>query len=215
MVVVPWKHPFTSMISGPTGCGKTVFTKKFIQYVDSMVNTPITEIIWCFGVSQPMHQEISALSKVPIKFFEGVPDLEEMCGVDSKPRLVIVDDLFRQADGRLVDLFTRSSHHRSLSVIFITQNLYFQKPGMREISLNTQYNVVFFNARDRTQIKYFCRQVDPDNVKALMEAYKDATSQPHGYLVFDLTQTAEERLRYRTNIFPDEDTVLYVPKKNI
>jgi hypothetical protein len=180
-----------------------------------MVDAPIAEVIWCYGVSQPLHRDIAAVSSVPVKFFEGVPELEEMCGADPKPRLVVIDDLFRQVDGTVVDLFTRSSHHRSLSVLFITQNLYFQKPGMREISLNTQYNVVFFNARDRTQIKFFCRQVDPDNVKFLMEAYKDATSIPHGYLVFDLTQATEDHLRYRTDIFPDEHTAVYIPKKKV
>ena len=47
-----WKHPFAAFVAGPTGCGKTVFTLKFITLASEMI-TPVPEkIIWCFGVYQ-------------------------------------------------------------------------------------------------------------------------------------------------------------------
>jgi len=211
-MVLAWKHPFTAMFCGNTGCGKTFFTMKFLKHLDVMVDKKIAEVIWCYGVSQPLHKEIPKICNVPVRFFEGVPNLEELCDEDPKRRLVIIDDLFRQTDGLVVDLFTRSSHHRDLSCVLISQNLFFQKKGMREISLNTQYCVVFFSARDRSQVQFYCRQVDPENVKFLMEAFRDATKAPHGYLLFDMTQGTEEHLRYRTNIFPEEQTTVYIPK---
>ena len=36
----------------------------------------------------------------------------------------------------------------------------------------------------------------------VQEAYQDATTKPHGYLVADLKQSTPEILRYRTKIFP-------------
>ena len=47
-------------------------------------------------------------------------------------------------DKRIVNLFTRGSHHRNLSVI-IAQNLFHQGKGSRNISLNSYYLVSFKN----------------------------------------------------------------------
>ena len=38
-------------------------------------------------------------------------------------------------DKRIVNLFTRGSHHRNLSVIYIEQNLFHQGKGSRNISI--------------------------------------------------------------------------------
>jgi hypothetical protein len=67
---------------------------------------------------------------------------------DGKIRLVIVDDLLMEADSRVVDLFTKGSHHRNISFLFITQNLFHQKDGSRDISLNADYMIIFKNPRD-------------------------------------------------------------------
>ena len=43
-----------------------------------------------------------------------------------------------------------------------------------------------------------------------MEAYQDATSKPHGYLVVDCDPKSPRELKLRTNIFPGEQTVCYI-----
>ena len=52
-------------------------------------------------------------------------------------------------DKRIVNLFTRDSHHHNLSVIYIVQNLFHQGKGSRSISLNSYYLVLFKNPRDK------------------------------------------------------------------
>jgi pantothenate kinase-related protein Tda10 len=37
---MPWVHPFTSVISGPTGSGKSVFVRRFVHNIKHMM-TPI------------------------------------------------------------------------------------------------------------------------------------------------------------------------------
>jgi len=115
----------------------------------------------------------------------------------------------------IVDLFTKGSHHKNLSVILISQNLFHQGRGQRDISLNANYIVVFKNPRDRAQIRHLARQVYPDDPKFLEEAYYDATSRPHGYLLLDLKQSTPDKYRFRTCIFPD-DTMhyVYVPRRS-
>ena len=60
----------------------------------------------------------------------------------------------REVDGRIVDIFTKGSHHRDLNVFYITQNLFHQGKGQRDISLNASYIIYFKNPRDKRQIKH-------------------------------------------------------------
>ena len=39
---------------------------------------------------------------------------------------------------------------------------------------------------------------------SLCEAYQEATHCPHGYMILDFAQDTDDRLRYRTNVFPSE-----------
>ena len=103
----------------------------------------------------------------------------------------------------VVNLFTKGSHHNNLSVIFITQNLFHR--GQREISLNSNYIVIFKNPRDRAQIRHLARQLCPENPKFLQEAYSDAVAKPFHYLLLDLKQDTPENCRYRACIFPDDE----------
>ena len=119
-----------------------------------------------------------------------------------------------ESGNSVVNLFTKGSHHRNLSVFYLTQNLFHQGPGQRDISLNANYIVVFKNPRDRAQIKHLARQVYPENPLFLQESYLDATSRPHGYLVLDLKQSTSENYRIRTNIFSEhQPEIFYLPKK--
>jgi len=38
----------------------------------------------------------------------------------------------------------------------------------------------------------------------LYNAYLDATQEPHSYILLDLTQSTNDVLRFRTNIFPND-----------
>ena len=80
------------------------------------------------------------------------------------------------------------------------------------MSLNAHYLVIFKNPRDQNQLATLARQMYPGKSKFLIEAFGDATSQPYGYLLIDLKPDTEERLRIRTNIFPDDTQIVYVRK---
>ena len=202
-----WQNPLTALVAGPTGCGKSHSVRQLLRHLHSQDDIAFYEIIWCYGEWQPLYKEVK--KELDINFHKGILDEIPM---DGKPRLVIIDDLMRESDARVVDMFTKGSHHRNMSVIFITQNLFHQGRGQRDISLNAHYIVVFKNPRDAAQISYLARQICPENPKFIQEAYKDATSVPHGYLLLDLKQNTNDAIRFRTQIF-DENPVIYVPKK--
>lgn len=203
------KHPFTSCVAGPTSCGKSYFVEKLILEGIKCCNTKFEDILWCYS---GWHPDISSLSSI-IKYQQGIEDItREDCTV---PRLIIIDDLMRESGSSIVDLFTRGSHHSNTSVIFITQNIFHQSKGFRDISLNTHYLVLFKNPRDSAQIAHLARQIFPSGPKYIQEAYKDSTDRPHGYLLVDLTQSTPDHCRIRTNILGEKEPgypVIYIPK---
>jgi len=58
---------------------------------------------------------------------------------------------------KLSELFNNGSHHRNISLVLITQNLFLQGLSSRDISLNSKY-IVLKNPRIKTQIVNFSRQ---------------------------------------------------------
>ena len=200
-----WQHPFSAIVSGPSGCGKTQFTIRFIEHVQHLVKPSIEKIIWCYGIYQEL------FDKYPrIQFHEGLPDLNIF---DGKERtLLVIDDLMAETDHRVAQLFTKISHHKNVSILYLTQNLFYNNKHMRTISLNAHYLVLFKNVRDSTQVANLARQMFPGKSHFMIEAFADATMTPFGYLLVDLTSGSDERCRLRTNIFPGETHYVYVRK---
>ena len=146
-----------------------------------------------------------------VEFQEGLPDVGRF---DGRYRcLLILDDLMNEANQNVCDLFTKLSHHRDVSVVFVTQNLFHRNRFVRTMNLNTHYLVLFKNPRDASQVSVLARQMYPGKSKFVVKAYKDATKNPFGYLLIDLRPETDESYRIRTNIFPgDGRQYAYVPK---
>jgi hypothetical protein len=76
------------------------------------------------------------------------------------------------------------------------------------------FDTKLIRSRDRVdagQIATLARQMYPNQLKFLVEAFEDATRMPYGYLSIDLKAETEQRFRIRANIFPDERQYVYVP----
>lgn len=199
-------HPFTMLVSGPSSSGKSTFVKNLLENLDCFVNAKIRKVIWC-------HAEKNAIPKLKnrsftIEYVLGVPD--EFINHGNEPMLIVLDDLMLEAfNAKISALFTRGSHHKNISVILITQNLFHQGKNSRDISLNAKYIVVFKNPRDKTQFHHLARQIYPENSKELLRVYKEATKTPFSYLLIDLTQGIKESLRFRSNVFEKNYATVY------
>ena len=202
---IPFVHPFTAIVSGPTGCGKTQFTLRLIKHARTMISPPPQRIVWCFGVYQQLFSDVTG-----VEFHEGIPSLDTFDG--QQRTLLVLDDLMQETDSRVTSIFTKISHHKNVSVIYLTQNLFYGSKQNRTISLNSQYFVLYKNVRDANQAAYLARQMYPGKSAFMVDAFKDATKQPYSYLLVDLRPESDERFRLRTNIFPGEMTHVYAPK---
>ena len=110
---------------------------------------------------------------------------------------------------QLARLFTKGSHHRNLSIIYLVQNVYDKSRSSRTVSLNAHYHVVFRNRCDASQFRVFASQMAPHRSGWLSDAFQDATRQPFGYLLIDnLPRTADEQ-RICSRILPGEQAWFY------
>ncbi|RWS21322.1 hypothetical protein B4U80_03490 [Leptotrombidium deliense] len=120
-------------------------------------------------------------------------------------------------DKNVVNIFTKGSHHRNISVFMLLQNVFFKSPAMRTVSLNSHYLILMKNPRDRSQIRYLAQQLYPTNIKQLIEAYNDATKLPYTYIKVDCTPKTPDEFRLQARITPDPKSglispVIYKPK---
>ena len=130
------KHPFTCTVAGPTISGKTQFVFRLIRHADEMIDPPPERILYCYGEFQPSFAEFPQ-----VEFHEGLPDVGRF---DGRFRvLLIIDDLMNEADQNVCNIFTKLSHHRNVSVVFVTQNLFHRNKHVRTMNLNTHYLVLF------------------------------------------------------------------------
>ena len=44
-----WKHPFTCIFAGPTGCGKTTFVARLLRNASTMIDASPVLVTWYYG----------------------------------------------------------------------------------------------------------------------------------------------------------------------
>lgn len=198
------KHPFTLMLCGPSSCGKTTFAIKLIKSLQ-----PLENLLWFNGEINGLPKLINSMAKT-VHISDNIPESFDDVQENS---LIVLDDLMTDAYTKSIcDLFTKGSHHKNVSVILITQNLFHQGKYCRDISLNCKYLVLFKNPRDKSQIYPLARQIYPENPSALVDVYKEATLIPHGYLFLDLTQSTNDLIRFQTDVFNSQYKTYFCPK---
>lgn len=146
-----------------------------------------------------------------VEFNKGMINIEELDS--SIPKLLICDDMMESCSQTIAEIFTKHAHHRNLSIIFITQNLYQKSQHMRNMNLNSSYLVLFRTPRDVNQLEYLSRQMyGHKRSKFLVSAFQMAAElSSHPYLVVDLKADSDEIIRVRSNVFPSELTYIFLP----
>ena len=88
-----FEHPFTAMIGGMAGSGKTAWVRSLSQQASETIYPPPEKIVWCYSQWQPAYTEM--LVAMPhTGFVKGIPTaLEQDSYFDvNKWNLIMFDD---------------------------------------------------------------------------------------------------------------------------
>ena len=144
----------SAMIVGPLGCGKTALTEALLTE-GTVFQGPSCLFHYCYGgVWQP---RIDAMKKQGVHFHAellDVSDLQHWFG-PTKGGLLVLDDLMEEVgnDKRVLDLFTKESHHRGITVLYLCQDLFPPGRFAKTISRNAHYVIAFQNPRDKSGLR--------------------------------------------------------------
>nr|CAD2196650.1 unnamed protein product [Meloidogyne enterolobii] len=204
------KLPFGMILSGPSSSGKSSFLLKFIADSQDLIDPQPKSVLYCFG---EMNDNIPILQKSGVNVYAGVPP-EELIKSYSKPLLLILDDLLLSIDEKyLSELFTKKSHHQNFAIVFVTQNLFEKK--IKVARQNAQYIVLMRSPNSALSVRNIGVQLFPRQLEYFLDAYKQATNEPYGYLLIDLHASSDPALRLRTRIFKDDEEKIIFISKNV
>lgn len=193
--------PANIIVCGPSQSGKSQLISQLISLKDKLFHPPVKKVYWIFSETHPNISGVIFCKKIP----NNVP----------KNSLLVCDDLIFENDSKIAHLFVKEGHHRAITTIFVSQNLFHKGPNYRLISLNCHYLILMKNPRDRSQFMNLARQICPFNQNIFKEAYLDATKNPFGYLLLDFRAQTPDQFRMRTDIIHKHcQQTVYVPTHN-
>ena len=155
-----FEHPFTSMIAGMTGSGKTAWVRSLLQQASETIYLPPERIVWCYSQWQPAYPEM--LVAMPhIEFAKVIPTtLKQGSYFDVNKRNFIVFD--RLTPVKTSELWTSLLVIRIIAnwAWFISCRIYFiREKGSCNISLNNHYLLLFKNPRGKLQILTLAKEM--------------------------------------------------------
>ena len=211
--MLTFRHPTTILIAGPTQAGKTFFFKQILEH--QLIQPSPSRIIYVYGDQPPDLDKIKHLYE-SVEFVAGMTKfLALVPTIDPGERnLVVIDDQMSEAgkSEEMSNLFTKGSHHRNITVVYIVQNVFDKGKVHRTISLNSHYMILFKNPRDQGQMRSLAQQVFPAQVNFFMDAFREATKNEHGYLLLDLHPRTPDAVRVRSSIFKNDEVEIFAPK---
>lgn len=212
--IISFKSGSPIMIVGPTNCGKTFWINRLLE--NDMFTQKVTSVLICYGVYQSFYDEMKGNNKItaPIYFSEGLPTREVIDNLaDGNFHLIVLDDLMEQVvrSTTVQELFTKYCHHKNITAILVSQNVFQKGPNARTISLNSHVQVLFANKRDESQIAILANQLYRTKIKKqrFLQVYDDEMKKRYAYLVIDCTPDRPSEIKVRTNIFPGETTYTF------
>ena len=188
------RQPASVIVAGPSGSGKSELVEHLLQE-NTLFDPPPKKIVYCYDRWQPRFDRM----KRHMTFYRGLPPEGAMVKW-FKPDdhgILILDDLMEESGGdkRVLDLFTKDSHHRGITAVYITQDLFPPGKFAKTINRNAHYVICFKSPRDKTGIRNLLLQVYPDKWRQVLQLFLKLTSRPFGYVMLDLHPASDDCLR--------------------
>lgn len=225
-----FKHPFTMVLAGPSGSGKSTWVSELMtryqdfidekyDYVYIMIGTLASEnylfsnlvtYLKNNGIPRSELWEINEMFKTDKELSEDFPAKFKVLIEEHKRKkqkgCIIIDDLMKEMSQNdiLMDLFTKKSSHNNLSVIYITQNLFFQgkkKNNSTTIFRNIKYLVLFYSKVDKSTLKFVVQRISVGTGNRKLYRILDYIMKKNRYVVLNLDLKTTDKILITTNTF--------------
>ena len=203
-----FQTPYSTIVSGPSSCGKTTLLKKILLKYCYQYN-----VYFFFKNWQPLYEDI-AFEHPKVRFFHYNVENNKNYNDDNLLEKMIISvpahSTFVFDDGReaskaqiIEDFFTRMCHHYNCNVFLLTQNLF--DPKIRVMARNASYMIIFRSPRDAAQIRCLAYQIylECDKAKALIKTFHEITSKPFGYMLLDFKPGTRDDRRIASEVLSD------------
>lgn len=207
------KHPFSMILCGMRGGGKTNFIKDLLLS-DYLVNLPNKIYFVCDSFQSNHFDPLKSHYKDQISFVEDLPSYEDL-----QDSLLIIDDQMDTALTNETVLKTfYKGRHKSISIIVSLQTVFANNKGknnLKTISINSDFLVLFPSPRMNESVKILSRQIYQDLWKFMYFAYEHCRkSQQYSHLLIDNRPHISEKIRLRANLFTNLPSIeVYSPPK--
>lgn len=205
------KTPFNCIVSGASKSGKTTLVYNLLTVKNQMFTTPPEYVLFIYKYTQEIYSqmkdnglvtELMSIDSSDVSYETLVEKVNPF--KDRQGSLIIFDDSMTDLTDKFEQVFTNLSHHQNCSIIFLTQNLFYNDRTYRTMSLNAHYIFLMRNERDKQQISTLAKQCCPGNNTFVLQAFKDATKYPYSYLLIDFAPDSCSILKLRSKIFQSE-----------
>ena len=151
--------------------------------------------MYCYDRWQPRFDRMKKQSKV--SFYKGLPP-EGVLAKWFKPEhhgILILDDLMEESgnDKRVLDLFTKDSHHRGITALYLTQDFFPPGKFAKTINCNAHHVICFKSPRNKTGIRHLLLQVYSEKWRRVLKLFLKLTARPFGYFMLDLHPASDDR----------------------
>ena len=201
-----FRMPSSILVAGPSGCGKTHFVKRLLANPRAYFRGVPSILPFCYGAKQKVFEEMAM--KNAVKFHEGVPTVEDLSKWYGKTNggILVLDDLMEEGERNkfVLDLFTKHSHHRNVTVLYLCQDLFPPGKFAKSISRNAHYIVAFKNPCDKTGLRSLLIQAFPTQWEDVMHTFEKVTEKPFGYMMLDLHPHSSDKYRVWASLLKDE-----------
>lgn len=217
------RHPFTCVVAGPSSSGKSTFVRNLLKRQGDLIDTIFDYVYIFIGTAEDQNPILKELAdsddkiwlfdvkklypNVKLSKSNFATDVTQLITRNYERGLkgcICCDDLMSDLSESelLLELFTKLSSHASVSVIHITQNLFFRGTGKRALDSltiyrNTKILVLFESPMDSTVLRTIAGKM-PDH--GVLEMLKGILSK-YRYVVIRADFKSDPRIRYTSDIF--------------
>ena len=149
------------------------------------------------------------LKKGGVKFHRGMPDNGALPKWFPQAVVLVMDDLMDEGSNekRVLDLFTKHSHHQNIMVIYLYRDLFPIGKFAKTISQNAYHVVAFKKLSDRLGIRNLLLQSLPTSWQDLLNTFAKVTERPIGYMLLDLHLASQDDQCVLSHLLKDEGFV--------